>query len=113
MTKPTAGGTKHSWLVDDLAAVLSDLRHTADGILRDLDNYQESREEVYLSSLATRTARMFQEIARITAVHSEMRALLDAAKAHKGAPDAEDLAQLLAELRELVARVANGAARHE
>ena len=70
MTKPTAGGTKHNWLVEDLAAVVSDLRHTADGILRDLDNYQESREEVYLSSLATRIARLFQEIARITTVQA-------------------------------------------
>ena len=83
MTKPTAGGTKHNWLVEDLAAVVSDLRHTADGILRDLDNYQESREEVYLSSLATRIARLFQEIARITAVQAQMRALIDAAKSGK------------------------------
>jgi archaellum component FlaC len=113
MTKPTAGGTKHNWLVEDLAAVVSDLRHTADGILRDLDNYQESREEVYLSSLATRIARLFQEIARITAVQAEMRALIDAAKNSKNA-DVDDLEAQVSELRAIVERLASmNGARHE
>ena len=104
MTKPTAGGTKHNWLVEDLAAVVSDLRHTADGILRDLDNYQESREEVYLSSLATRIARLFQEISRITSVQSEMRQLIDAAKNGKGP---EGLEGEIAELRSMIERIAS------
>ena len=85
---------------------LSTLRHTADGILRDLDNYQESREEIYLSSLATRIARLFQEIARITTVQAQMRAARrNAAKDSQDArPTAETWSHRLAELRSMRGR---------
>jgi uncharacterized protein YydD (DUF2326 family) len=107
MTKPTAGGTKHSWLVDDLSAVVADLKRTADAILRNLTDYQESREEIYLTNVNNRTAHLFQEIARITAVLAEMRLLIESARPARGSQaDVERIEGELAELRALIERIA-------
>lgn len=115
MTKPTAGGTKHNWLIDDMSAVVADLKRTADALLRNLTDYQDSREEIYLTNVNNRLAHLFQEIARMTAVLSEMRLLVENAKVHRGG-DVERLEQELTELREMLYRLANksnGAVSHD
>lgn len=80
MTKPTAGGTKHNWLIDDMAAVLADFKSTADHILKNLKRFQETGEQACLTNAALRSAELFQEIARATTLLAEMRQLVESSK---------------------------------
>lgn len=102
MTRPTLGGTKHNWLVDDLAAIVSDLRNTADAILRNLTRYQGDGNQAHLTAAALRTAELFQEINRINAVLAEMRELIEGAKAARQHPDIEAIRQELNHLHTLI-----------
>lgn len=111
MTRPTAGGTKHAWLVDDLAAVVSEVKSTAGAILRSLTRYQEGREELHLTAAALHSAELFQKIGRLGAVLSEMRLLLESAKPKSAQADIERLEEEVAHLRALVEQMLDAEVR--
>ena len=111
MTRPTAGGTRHGWLVDDLAAIVSEVKNTAGAILRSLTRYQEAREEAHLTAAALHSAELFQEIGRMTAVLAEMRLLLESAKPKSAQADIERLEQEVANLRVLVEQMLDSEVR--
>ena len=111
MTRPTAGGTKHAWLVDDLAAVVGEVRSTAGAILRSLTRYQEGRDESHLTAAALHSAELFQKIGRLSAVLAEMRLLLESARPKGSQGDIERLEQEIASLRTVVEQMLDAEVR--
>ena len=93
------------WLVDDLAAVISDLKETSAALLRCLTRFQARREEADLTAAALHSARLFQDIGRMNAVLADMRLLLDGAKPKSAGTDIERIQAELAELRAAVAQL--------